>query len=136
MNPRRTKQRIVSEINITPFTDVILVLLIIFMVTTPILLQSGIKVELPRAATKQTIQKKITVTITSDGQVFLNNQKYNLSEQTEAFKKELAKAAAGESSLVIDGDRNVKYDAVVQVLDVASQAGIRRIALAVELKEK
>ena len=72
--------RVMAEINITPFTDVVLVLLIIFMITTPMLVQPGIKIKLPKANAAETdSDKNITITINSLGEVFLENKHIDIT---------------------------------------------------------
>jgi biopolymer transport protein ExbD len=136
MKRRARSQRLVAEINITPFTDVILVLLIIFMVSTPMIFRSSIQVQLPQAVTKQEPPRNINLTINSSGEVFLEGTKYNIRYDLEVLKFKLSSLAkdVGDSSVTIDGDRDVKYDFVVKVIDVASQIGIKHIVLATELK--
>src|SRR5208283_3527514 len=76
MNPRLRKQKAIAEINITPFTDVILVLLIIFMITTPLILQSNIRVNLPSSTTGKPMEetKQISIMVTSEGMIYLDNK--------------------------------------------------------------
>jgi biopolymer transport protein TolR len=73
MKRRMGKPKLMAEINITPFTDVVLVLLIIFMIATPFIYQSGIKVELPQGSTSEEISKDIIITINDRGEVFLED---------------------------------------------------------------
>ena len=130
------KQKLVSEINITPFTDVILVLLIIFMVSTPLIFRSSIKVQLPQAATQQEPPRNINLTVNANGDVFLNNDQYNIRYDLDVLKFKIAALAKNSSnpSITIDADKQVRYEYVVKVMDIASQLGIKRIALATELK--
>ena len=76
MNRRPIKQRVMTEINITPFTDVILVLLIIFMITTPLILQSSIKVNLPEAASGKpfTNTRQINITISDNNVIYIDDK--------------------------------------------------------------
>jgi len=125
------KEQIKSEINITPFTDVILVLLIIFMVTTPLIIQSGIKINLPKAKQGDSqAEKQTTVTIDRNGEVFLNDQKLEMTDlknNLQTFAKD-----QDENSIIIRADQDTKYSFVIQVLDIAKQAGIGKISLIVE----
>ncbi len=135
-HPRNTK--LIAEINIAPLTDVILVLLIIFMVTTPMIYRSSIKIALPQVSSNQQAleSKDINVTVNAGGELFLENQKYNLKLDRDLFLfrlKGLAKAYK-DPAIIINGDRNVKYDYVVQVVDIATKAGIKHLILATEFK--
>ena len=127
-----------ADINIAPFTDVILVLLIVFMVTTPLIYRSSIKIALPQVSNNQQPleTKDINVSITSNGEVFMENERYNLKMDLDVFKfklKHLMKTYR-DPSIIINGDRNVKYNYVVQVIDAASKVGIKHLVLATEFK--
>lgn len=139
MKRRERNSRLIADINIAPFTDVILVLLIIFMVTTPFIYRSSIKIALPQVTQNEGSMesKDINITITSGGEVYLENQKYNLRLDMKLFKfkmQELSKKYA-EPAIIINGDRSVKYDYVVQVIDIASKVGIKHLILATEVKK-
>ena len=128
----------IAEINIAPFTDVILVLLIIFMVTTPLIYRSSIKIALPQVShNQQPLESRdINVSITSGGEVFLDNERYNLKMDLDVFKFKLKRLMKtyNDPAIIINGDRNVKYDYVVQVIDAASKVGIKHLVLATEFK--
>jgi len=138
MRRRQRNSKLIADINIAPFTDVILVLLIVFMVTTPLIYRSSLKIALPRVShNQQPLESKdINVNITSLGEVYLNNEKYNLKLDMDIFKfklKQIMKTYK-DPAIIINGDRNVKYDYVVQVIDAASKVGIKHLVLATELK--
>ena len=136
MNRRPRSQRLVSEINITPFTDVILVLLIIFIAATPLIFRSSIQVDLPKSATMQEPPRDINITITASGQAFLDGKQYNLRFDSDLLKFSLAKLVknASNATLIINGDRKVEYEFVMDVVEIASQLGVKRISLATEFK--
>jgi biopolymer transport protein ExbD len=138
MKKRERNSRLIADINIAPFTDVILVLLIIFMVTTPFIYRSSIKIALPQVSNNEgpMESKDINVTITSGGEVYLENQKYNLRLDANLFKFKLRALAQkySDPAIIINGDRNTKYDYVVQVVDIASKEGIKHLILATEFK--
>ena len=138
MNRRPRSQRLVSEINITPFTDVILVLLIIFMVTTPLLFRSGIKIQLPQSSQTQEPPQNIDIAISEDGQAVLEDSQYNLKYDLGLLKFKLASLARKRpiSAITISGDKEVKYDFVVKVMDIAKQIGIERIVLSTEYRSQ
>jgi len=129
------KNKIVADINITPFTDVVLVLLIIFMITTPMLSQNEIKVNLPKAEkTERDDKKNIEVVIDKDEFVYLDGLQLHMAYFEDAIKKTVSRYP--ERAVIIKGDKNVKYDIVVQVMDKAKKAGAVKFALAVEMPDK
>lgn len=139
MKRRERNTRLIADINIAPFTDVILVLLIIFMVTTPFIYRSSIKIALPQVSGNEgsAESKDINITVTSAGEVYLENQKYNLRLDMKLFKfkmQELAKKYT-HPAIIINGDRSVKYDYIVQVIDIATKVGIKNLILATEVKK-
>ncbi|MDD2523484.1 MAG: biopolymer transporter ExbD [Endomicrobiia bacterium] len=132
---KNKKNKLVADINITPFTDVVLVLLIIFMITTPMLSQHGIKVNLPKAEnTEQDDKKNIEVLIDKDGVIYLDGLQLHSKYFEEAIKSIIAKHP--ERAVVVKGDKDIKYDLVVKVMDQAKKAGATKFALAVETSAK
>ncbi len=133
---RRTNYKrkgLFAGINITPFTDVVLVLLIIFMVATPILIQAGLKVSLPRAANADVhSEQNIVITITSGGDVYLNNDRVAVTELPARLAAIVKQKP--DSPVVVMGDKEVRYDLVIQVLDMVRAGGVSKISLGVELK--
>ena len=120
-----------AEINITPFTDVILVLLIIFMITTPMLMQPGIKINLPKTQTSDNEDtSNIEVLITKEGYVNMNGKQIHESN-VEATVKILL-VASPNKPVVIKADKDVKYDYVIKFMDTAKRAGATKFALAVD----
>ena len=138
MRRRQRNSKLMAEINIAPFTDVILVLLIVFMVTTPLIYRSSIKIALPQVSNNQQPleSKDINVSITANGEVYMDNERYNLKMDLDVFKFKLKNIMKTyrDPAIIINGDRNVKYDYVVQVIDAASKAGIKHLILATEFK--
>jgi biopolymer transport protein TolR len=116
-----------SEINVTPFVDVMLVLLIIFMVTAP-MLATGIKVNLPSAKTAQPLENKqpVVVIVTKDGSVSVGKDPVSRDQLAATVKAEL-----GDSNGVVQlrGDRDAAYGDVVSVMDELAANGISRIAI-------
>jgi biopolymer transport protein ExbD len=121
-----------AEINITPFTDVVLVLLIIFMIATPFIYQSSLKVQLPQATMSEEPSRDIVISINAQGEVYLEDTKLDL----EALKYKLRAMMRGkpDAFVIINGDKNVRYDAVIQVMDVLTQGGVKNPGLGIELK--
>jgi biopolymer transport protein TolR len=122
-----------SEINVTPFVDVMLVLLIVFMVSAP-LLTSGVPVDLPEAQAKPlAIEKEpITVTIDPDGRVFLQENEIAVDDIVAGLN-ELATDGFDER-IYVRGDRASSYGTIMQVMGIINGAGYRHIGL-VALKE-
>ena len=131
---RRThRARPMSEINVTPFVDVMLVLLIVFMVSAP-LLTAGVPVDLPDAQAKPLAIEKppITVTIDRDGKVFLQEDEVAVDQ---LVTKLTALATDGpEQRIYVRGDKTSSYGAIMQVMATISGAGFKHIGL-VALKQ-
>lgn len=125
------KRKLVSDINIVPFTDVLLVLLVIFMVTTPLIVQGHIQVKLPKAsATAQPELNPLTVTLTAQGRIFLGDQEVSLQD-LPSFLGPALKARA-DKQVIIHADRSITHGRVVTVMDLARQSGAERLAIATE----
>ena len=120
-----------SEINITPFTDVVLVLLIIVMIATPIIIQSSITVNLPKSKYgEQNSSEQFEVIIKGEREIYFNNKNINLA----ALKDELASYAKNRPDLplVIRADRDIKYYLIINIMDLAKESGVAKISLNVE----
>jgi len=122
-----------SEINITPFTDVVLVLLIIFMIATPFIYQSSMKVQLPQASKSEEASRDIIITINAQGDVFWEDKKLDL--ESLKYKLTAMVKSKPDTSVIINGDKNVKYDSVMQVMDVLTRSGVKNPGLGIELKK-
>ena len=119
---------VVAEINITPLTDVFLVLLVIFMVTTSVIQNQGKQIDLPGAEVSDTTPKGVTVTVTPDGAILVNDQP---TEEANLFASlEMALSETHEKLVILRGDKKVLLGQAVNILDIAQQAGARGIALA------
>jgi biopolymer transport protein ExbD len=116
-----------SEINVTPFVDVMLVLLIIFMVTAP-MIQSGISVNLPQAETGSTpAEQGLTLTITKDKYIHMEDSVINQFLLETKLKEYFY---GKEKKIVfIQGDENLPYGFIMSILDIAKKAGVEVIAL-------
>ena len=126
-NQQGRTQTSLSEINVTPMVDVMLVLLVIFMVTAPIL-QTGIEVNLPKTQESRTEQpdpKSVMVSIDKDGNVYLSTRQeatpVNISDLPDLLKTKLGES--GERKVYVRGDGDTPYRIIAYVLDVARQAG-------------
>jgi biopolymer transport protein TolR len=133
MKRRERKPKLMAEINITPFTDVVLVLLIIFMVATPFIYQSSLKIQLPKASASQENTRDIIITINAQGDVFLDDAKTDLT--TLRYKLSAMIRRKPDTSVIINGDKNVRYDSVIQVMDVLAKSGVKNPGLGIELKQ-
>ena len=129
---RPRKQRLVSEINITPFTDVILVLLVIFMITTPLISESNIKVMLPKAKSGTPAQahkqEQVSITINNECLTYLDNKlvtKKELAAQVEKLYKDNP-----DLTVVLRSDRLVRFKDIMDVLDPLVELGITKLNIA------
>jgi biopolymer transport protein TolR len=130
-------RRAMNEINMVPFIDVMLVLLIIFMVTAP-LITTGV-VDLPSVGrAKQAESRVVEVIVGLDEQLRLRTRGEETDKDTPTTLKRLAaevrqrQGGKAEVPVVISADRNVKYDAVVKVMDTLQRAGVQRVGLSVQ----
>jgi biopolymer transport protein TolR len=125
---RRSYRRLNSDINVTPFVDVMLVLLIVFMVAAP-LLTVGVPIELPETKAKpmQGDTEPLTVTVASDGKVFLQETQVDLG--TLVPKLEAISENGYEERIFVRGDKSAGYGEVMQVMGALNAAGFRRIGL-------
>ena len=129
------RRRTISEINMVPFIDVMLVLLIIFMVTAPLIAPSMIDLPSVAKASRapdQVIQVIIGKDETLDVKIDKNTSRLPLDALVAAVTQAQAGRPAGASAVVISADRNVKYESVVNVMDKLQQAGVKRVGLAVK----
>jgi len=124
--------KVMSEINITPFTDVVLVLLIIFMISTPLLMHPGIKIKLPKTAHAETQKnEQVTVIIDKEGAIFLNGTKVQLENLASAIKSGLSTATS--KTVVIKADERVYFGLAVKVMDIAKNANAAGLVIATKL---
>lgn len=132
----RSHRKSMAEINVVPYIDVMLVLLVIFMITAPLLSQ-GVNVELPKAESKPLTSQKepIVVSVNAAGQYFLNiathpDQPLEANELKITVSKELSSTTQGEQrSVMVKGDRHVDYDKVIQAMVLLQQAGAPSVGL-------
>ena len=121
-------QPIVAEINVTPLTDIFLVLLIIFMVTSTALTQQGTKVNLPRAGSGGAEPSGVIITATADQRIELNGKTVGLDALRSALEAAFQKGP--DRSVILQGDRNVVLEQAVQIMTIAKEAGAEKIAIA------
>ncbi len=133
--PKNNKKRaIISEINITPFVDVLLVLLIIFMISAP-MLTSGVDVDLPKGSSAAISDKSepITISVKSDGEIFLQNDAVKLS----FLPQELLKLTNNslDKKIYVKADQNLDYGRVMEVVKKVNLSGFTQVILVTELAQ-
>jgi biopolymer transport protein TolR len=131
---RGRRSAMMAEINVTPFVDVMLVLLIVFMVAAP-LLTVGVPIDLPESQAKSMDQDKdpLMVSVNDKGQVFLQNTEITVEELVPKLKA-IGKGGTDER-IYVRGDRKVDYGTVMRVMGRLSAAGYRRVALVTEVEQ-
>ena len=129
---RRRRSRAMAEINVTPFVDVMLVLLIVFMVTAP-LLTVGVPVDLPKTRAPALGQDKepLSVTIAKNGKIFL--QKQVVAEDALVPKLQAISQNGYDQRIFVRGDKSVDYGRVMEVMGMLSQAGFTHIGLVTDV---
>jgi len=126
------EEPVLSEINVTPLVDVMLVLLVIFMITAPMLHQ-GIEVALPKVEAKnlpRRAQDPLVISINRDGLTYLDDQPVHRTKLVERLSPLLA--ARGDDAVFLKGDRDVSYGTVVEVLDILRKGGIVHVGMITE----
>jgi biopolymer transport protein TolR len=134
---RRGRRKLVmSEINVTPMVDVMLVLLIIFMVSAP-LLTVGVPLDLPQTQAKSLDQDKnpLTLSVNLEGHVFLNDTEIALDDLVPKLKAITDARGGADERIFVRGDRHVDYGTVMKVMGRLSAAGFRRVALVTEVDQ-
>jgi biopolymer transport protein ExbD len=125
---------IVAEINITPLTDIFLVLLIIFMITSSAMIESGGKVNLPKAVATQSESRGTTVTLTPKREIFVNQRLVSEEGLEKALQEALSKNSA--KTVILRGDKEVLLGDTVKVMSIIKRAGASEIAIAAEAERK
>ena len=130
------RQKVMSEINVTPMVDVMLVLLIIFMVSAP-LLTVGVPIDLPQTQAKSLEQDKepLTLSVNEKGKVYLQNSEIAIDELIPKLQA-VAQARGGtDARIYVRGDKNVDYGTMMRVMGRLSSAGFHRVALVTEFEQ-
>jgi biopolymer transport protein TolR len=132
---RHRRRPVMAEINVTPMVDVMLVLLIIFMVSAP-LLTVGVPVDLPQTRAKTLDQDKepLTVSVTPKG-VYLQNTEIPVEELVPKLKAITEARGGSDERIFVRGDKQVEYGTVMKVMGRLAEAGFRRVALVTELEQ-
>ncbi|HTK94875.1 MAG TPA: biopolymer transporter ExbD [Terriglobales bacterium] len=129
-NPQGRTQTSLSDINITPLVDVVLVLLIIFMITAPVL-QSGIEVEVPKTKTvKEITEERIVISIDKSQRVFLGNDAININEIGDKLRQKVRDPE--HQAIYLRADENVPFGAFATVMDAVKSAGITNVSIVTE----
>lgn len=130
------RANVMAEINVTPMVDVMLVLLIIFMVSAP-LLTVGVPLDLPQTAAKSLDQDKepLTLSVQLSGKVFLNNTEIPMGELVPKLKAVTEARGGLEERIFVRGDTKVDYGTVMRVMGRLSAAGFKRVALVTEVEQ-
>ena len=124
-------QDAISDINVVPLVDIILVVLIIFMVTAPMIMKPSINVNLPKAASgDKTAPGGLTITLGLDGKLLLNGAAADQEAIRAAATAELAKNP--EVQAVISADKDVPHGQVVQMIDLVKTAGVKKFAISID----
>ena len=134
---RRNRRSPMAEINVTPMVDVMLVLLIIFMVSAP-LLTVGVPIDLPQtqaSSLDQADKEPLAVSVNTKGQVFLQNSEVQVDELVPKLQA-ITKARGGvDERIYVRGDKNVDYGTMMRIMGRLSAAGFRRVALVTEVEQ-
>jgi len=127
---------LVSDINVTPMVDVMLVLLIIFMVSAP-LLTVGVPIDLPQTQAKSLDQDKepLTVSVNTKGEVYLQNSEIKMDELIPKLQAITQARGGNDERIYVRGDKKVDYGTVMRVMGRLSAAGFRRVALVTEVEQ-
>jgi biopolymer transport protein TolR len=133
---RHRRRPVMAEINVTPMVDVMLVLLIIFMVSAP-LLTVGVPIDLPQTQAKTLDQDRepLTVSVNTKGQVFLQNTEIALEELVAKLKAVTDARGGLDERIYVRGDRQVDYGTVMKVMGRISASGFRKVALVTEVEQ-
>jgi biopolymer transport protein ExbD len=118
----------ITDINVTPFVDVLLVLLVVFMVTAKLIVARGVEIDKPKASTGGDVQSTLRVSVDAAGALFVNGDKFEDDALAITRIKEVA-ASVDKPKAIIAGDRKTAYGGVMRAIDLVQQAGITAIAL-------
>jgi biopolymer transport protein ExbD len=130
-NPDQDSDDVLSEINMVPLIDVMLVLLIVFIITVPVI-KHAVQVDLPQASTQRSLDKPETVRISVDAQGQFHWNKQAVSDDELAAQLATAAAQDPQPDLQIRGDKAVRYERVAQAMAAAQRAGVRKLGFVTE----
>jgi biopolymer transport protein ExbD len=118
----------ITDINVTPFVDVVLVLLVVFMVTAKLIVARGVEIDKPKMAHGGDTPSTLRVSVNASGELFVNGDKYADDAAAVARIKEIA-ATSDKPKAIIAGDRKTAYAGVMHAIDLVQEAGITALAL-------
>ncbi len=132
MNPDSDQP--IAEINVVPLVDIILVVLIIFMVTAPLVLKPSIDVSLPEASSGEVKEapKTLEVVVSKDGQVYFDGEMVNLDQLKEKVTIESQKSA--DSSVILTADKDVTLNGLTKIIDAIKGSGIKKVGFSIQKK--
>lgn len=123
----------ISEINVTPFVDIILVVLIIFMVTTPIIMNPSVQINLPKAASgDETAPSQLNVSIDKSGGIFMNGKSTSLEDLGSTAKNQVGQNA--DLQAIVSADSDVPHGRVIEVIDTIKTNGVTKFAISISKK--
>jgi biopolymer transport protein TolR len=123
-------QTVLAEINMVPFIDVVLVLLIIFMITAPVI-QSGLEVEIPKTETaKDLVEDLLVVTVDREDHLYLQNDRVNVNEIAAKIKEKLP--SMKRPGVYLQADKSVSWETATRVLDELTEGGIKNVVIVTE----
>ncbi len=133
---RHRRSPVMAEINVTPMVDVMLVLLIIFMVSAP-LLTVGVPIDLPqtKAASLDTDKEPLAVSVNTKGQVFLQNSEIKVDELVPKLRAIADARGGNDERIYVRGDKSVDYGTMMKIMGRLSGAGFKRVALVTEVEQ-
>ncbi|MGA8077132.1 MAG: protein TolR [Xanthobacteraceae bacterium] len=134
---RRRRRPVMSDINVTPFVDVMLVLLIVFMVSAP-LLTVGVPIDLPQSQAKALPQDNVplTISVNTDGKLFLQNQPVAIDDLVTKLKAIIdARHGNTDETIYVRGDRKVDYGTMMRIMGRISGAGYHKVALVTNVEQ-
>ncbi len=118
----------ITNINVTPFVDVVLVILVVFIVTAKLIVARGVEIDKPKAATGGEVQSTLRVSVTDKGDLYVNGDKFTDDVSAVARIKQIA-ATTSKPKAIIAGSRTGAYGNVMHAIDLVQQAGVSAIAL-------
>jgi biopolymer transport protein ExbD len=118
----------ITDINVTPFVDVVLVILVVFIVTAKLIVARGVDIDKPKASTGGDVQSTLRISVKENGELFVNGDKFATDAEAVARIKQIA-ATSSKPKAIIAGSRNGAYGNVMRAIDLVQQAGVTGIAL-------